>query len=190
MVLPTRRAFLRFGVVSTSMVLFDGPQRRKAPWFSLEGTSGGTRTLHDYADRVVLMMYEDRDSTDVNAPLKAEVRRRIWTEMLWKRLAVVPVADVRRYDYWPARAVVRAAVIEQAKALGTEILLDWKGDVFRHYGFRSPDSNVVLIGRDGALVYQHTGPLYPSERRRFHELLSAELAPRATRTAFFRSTTA
>jgi hypothetical protein len=57
------------------------------------------------------------------------VRRRFSAERLAGQLMVVPVADVRRYDYWPARAVVRKAVIKEARALGAEILLDWKGDV-------------------------------------------------------------
>jgi hypothetical protein len=161
--------------------LFDWPPAvgRAAPWFALEGSSGATRTLWSYAGRVLLLMYEDRDSQGLNAALKAEVRRRMAVERLFGQLAVVPVADLRRYDYWPARKIVRRAVAEQARALGAETLLDWKGDVLRRYGFRSPGSNVALIGHDGRLLYHDTSPLVAEERRRFHELLTGALRDRA-----------
>jgi hypothetical protein len=160
--------------------LFDwpAPLRRPAPWFALEGTTGATRTLWSYAGRVLLMMYEDRDSQGLNAALKEEVRQRMAAERLSGLLVVVPVADVSRYDYWPARSVVRKAVVEQARKLGAEILLDWKGQVRRRYGFRSPGSNVALIGHDGQLLFHQTTTLADPDRRRFHELLTGALAAR------------
>jgi hypothetical protein len=152
---------------------------RQAPGFVLESTGGGRRSLADHAGRVVLLMYEDRDSQEQNAVLKAEVRRRIRQESLDRDLAVVPIADVRRYDYWPARSVVRAAVADRARVLGTEILLDWSGDIARRYGFRTPGSNVALVGRAGEWLYQRSGALAADERRRFHQLLSGALVPMA-----------
>jgi len=176
-----RRDALRLMAFGPVVGLFDWPPPvgRPAPWFALEGSSGAIRTLWSYAGRVLLLMYEDRDSQDENAALKAEVRRRIADERLAGQLVVVPVADVRRYDYWPARKVVRNAVAEQARALGTEILLDWKGDVLRRYGFHSPGSNVALVGHDGPLLYLESGSLTAWERRQFHEALTAGLAARA-----------
>lgn len=155
-------------------------EQRQAPSFALESTGGGRRSLVDYAGRVVLLMYEDRDSQEQNASLKAEIRQRIRQESLGRNLAVVPIADVRRYDYWPARSVVRRAVADQARALGTEILLDWNGEIARRYGFRTPGSNVALIGRAGELLHQRTGALAADERRRFHRILSGALKPPAS----------
>lgn len=182
---PTRRLILLLVAASPLLVFSVGTfaEPRQAPSFALESTAGARRSLGDYAGRVVLLMYEDRDSQEQNASLKAEVRRRIRQESLGRSLAVVPIADVGRYDYWPARSVVRAAVADQAKALGTEILLDWNGDVARRYGFRTPGSNVALIGRAGELLYQRTGALAADERRRFHALLSGALLPLASATA-------
>jgi hypothetical protein len=182
---PTRRLVLRLGAAAPFLVLTGAPfaSPRQAPWFALESTAGGTHSQADYLGRVVLMMYEDRDSQQLNAPLKEEVRRRIHQEGLGRSLAVVPIADVRRYDYWPARPVVRAAVADQAKALGAEILLDWKGEIARRYGFRTPGSNVALIGRAGELLYQRAGVLAADERRRFHQLLSSALPPTSTAAA-------
>ena len=177
----TRRDFLRAVAVVPVGGLFDWPPPvgGPAPWFALEGSSGRTRTLWSYAGRVLLLMYEDRDSRELNGALKREVRRRFSAERLAGQLVVVPVADVRRYDYWPARAVVRKAVIKEARALGAEILLDWKGDVLRRYGFRAPGSNVALVAHDGTLLYHRSRPLLAEDRSRFHEVLSAALAARA-----------
>jgi hypothetical protein len=124
-------------------------------------------------------MYEDRDSRGLNAALKAEVRRRVLGERLTGKLVVVPVADVRRYDYWPARTAVRKAVGKEARELGAEILLDWKGDILRRYGFRAPGSNVALIAHDGKLLYHRTRPLGGADREAFHQVLSAALAARS-----------
>ena len=182
---PTRRLILR-AAAAWPLLAFSSSssaEPRPAPSFALESTGGARRSLADYAGRVVLLMYEDRDAQDENALLKAEVRRRIRQELLGRSLAVVPIADVRRYDYWPARSVVRAAVADQAKALGAEILLDWNGDIARRYGFRTPGSNVALIGRSGELLYQYAGALAAEQRRRFHELLSGALVRPASATA-------
>ena len=179
----SRRDTLRLLGFAPVAGLFDWPPAvgRPAPWFTLESTSGPIHTLWSYAGRVLLLMYEDRDSQELNAALKSEVRRRIWAERLGPGLAVVPVADVRRYDYWPARKIVRNAVIERARALGTEILLDWKGDILRRYSFQSPGSNVVLIGHDGLLLFHESGSLWPAQRRRFHQVLSEALEARLRR---------
>ncbi|HEY0712349.1 MAG TPA: hypothetical protein VGF45_06730 [Polyangia bacterium] len=155
----------------------------KAPWFSLEATSGGVRTPASFAGRVVLLMYEDRDSGELNAALKAEVKRRMENEPAARTLVVLPVADVRKYNYFPARGIVRRAVVERAETLGTDILLDWTGDIARAYGFVAPGSNVVLIGRDGVHLYQRTSPLDATERRRFHAVLSTALASAKARQA-------
>jgi hypothetical protein len=172
----TRR---RFFVVALGGALLFGPARAAAPlapWFSLESTAGGMRTRASYAGQVVLLMYEDRDSTQLNATLKDEVRSRAQREHLGSQLAVVPVADVRRYDHWPARTIVRRAVVAEAKSLGLEILMDWSGAIFRAYGFRAPGSNVVLLGRDGTRLYQVAGALDAGERGRFHAILTRALA--------------
>jgi hypothetical protein len=173
----SRRALLTFiAALSASLLLPPAARAEKAPWFTLPATSGATRTPASYAGRVALLMYEDRDSRSVNAALKDEVKRRIDGEGLAGQLVVVPIADLRKYDYWPARAVVRRAVSDEARTLGAEILLDWKGDVLRSYGFAAPGSNVVLLGKDGSLLYRRTAPLDAAERRRFHQLLSRALA--------------
>jgi hypothetical protein len=152
----------------------DGPA--KAPPFRLEATSGATRTLGSYAGKVVLLMYEDRDSRTINAALKEEVRQRIAREGLQQRLAVVPVADVSSYDRWPARGIVRAAVAREARALGAEILLDWSGEIRRAYALVTPGSNVVLVGRGGERLYQKSGALDVEERARFRRALERALA--------------
>lgn len=159
------------------------PAARPAPGFVLESTTGAVRSRASYAGRVALLMYEDRDSGEVNAALKAEVKERMDREGLAGEVVVVPIADLRAYDYWPVRNIVRAAVLDRARSLGVEILLDWKGDVVRDYGFRTPGSNVALLGRDGSLRFFHAGALDAPLRRRFQAALSAALAPAAASAA-------
>lgn len=160
-----------------SLLVLAGRPAEPAPWFALEGTAGGAlRTPASYAGRTVLLMYEDRQSEAVNAALKTEVARRIDAEKLQRALVVVPVADLRAYRRWPARGIARAAVRDRARALGAEILLDWTGEIRAAYRFHTPGSNVALIGRDGTLLYRHSGALDQVERQRFHRILSQALS--------------
>lgn len=149
-----------------------------APDFALEGTSGQTRRLRDYRGRVVILIYEDRDSNQQNQALKRELAARARTEDLARDVAVVPVADLSAYDFWPASGFARDAVLDIARQQGLEILIDWSGSMAGAYRFRPSTSYVLVIGRDGRVLFRHAGSLPPRARMRFFSVIGDAIARR------------
>jgi hypothetical protein len=147
-----------------------------APEFALEGTTGAQRRLRDYRPRVVVLVYEDRDAGSQNQALKDELARRAATSGLARHVALLPIADLHGYDFWPARGFARDAVVDIARRLGVEILIDWRGDVGRAYRMARGASNVVIVGRDGRVVYRSSGPLDAARREVFFRALDGAIA--------------
>ncbi len=151
----------------------------RAPEFSLESTTGATRRLRDFSGRVVIVLYEDRDSNQQNNDLKRELAEHARTEDLTRDVSLVPVANLSAYNFWPARGYARDAVVEIAREQGYEIMIDWTGDMARAYRFRPGVSHALVVGRDGRVLFRAAGALSPRFRRNFFEAISAAIhAPR------------
>ncbi|MBL8601980.1 MAG: hypothetical protein JNK72_08650 [Myxococcales bacterium] len=161
-----------------------GNERPRAPEFNLEGTSGAHRRLRDYAGRVVILIYEDRDSNTQNEPLKQELGEHARATDMTRDVAVVPVANLSGYNFWPARGFARDAVVDIARQQNLEILIDWSNSMAESYRFRPHVSYVMLLDRAGHVLFRHAGPLGAPVRQHFFSLVSRSIAaPRAQETA-------
>lgn len=147
-----------------------------APDFALEGTSGQTRRLRDYRGRVVILIYEDRDSNQQNNELKRELAERARSQDLSRDVAVVPVANLSSYSFWPASGFARDAVVDIAREQGMEILIDWSSTMSGAYRFRPSTSYVMVLGRDGRVLFRHAGMLPPRARMRFFSVIGEAMA--------------
>jgi predicted transcriptional regulator len=151
----------------------------RAPEFTLESTAGRTRHLRDYLGRVVIIIYEDRDSNQQNNPLKESLAARARSEDLTRDVSLVAVANLSPYDFWPARGYARDAVVEIARQMGYEIMIDWSGAMSTAYRFRPGSSHVMVLSRDGRVLFRHAGSMSARTREAFFELLTqAARAPR------------
>ncbi len=147
-----------------------------APEFALEGTSGQTRRLRDYRGRVVILIYEDRDSNQQNDTLKRELADHARAQDLTRDVAVVPVANLSSYDFWPASGFARDAVVDIARQQGMEILIDWRNTMSGAYRFRPSTSYVMVLSRDGRVLFRHAGALQSRERMRFFTVIGEAMA--------------
>lgn len=154
------------------------PPRPMAAEFSCEGTSGGTRRLADYLGRAIIVMYEDRDSNHQNDALKEELAARARAQDLTRDVAVVPVANLSGFNFWPAMGFARDAVVEIARAQGMEILIDWTGDMARAYRFRPGLSYALVLSREGRVLFRHAGTLNASARRAFFNAVAEAMSTR------------
>ena len=152
------------------------PPPPMAPDFALEGTSGQTRRLRDYRGRVGILIYEDRDSNQQNNELKRELAERARAQDLSRDVAVVPVANLSSYSFWPASGFARDAVIDIAREQGMEILIDWSSTMSGAYRFRPSTSYVMVLGRDGRVLFRHAGMLPPRARMRFFSVIGEAMA--------------
>lgn len=138
------------------------------PDVRLESAFGGARSLAAWRGRVVVLVYEDKDASDQNAALKRELAPELQGA---RDAAVVPVADLRGFDFFPASSFARRAVQGVAHANRAEVLIDWKGALGNAYRLPRGQSAVLLLDRAGEVRYRHLGALDGSERRRFFDEL-------------------
>jgi len=131
--------------------------------------------LESRRGKPTLIVYEDKESVQQNAGLKAELATLARNGEYKKRVALVAVADVSGYDYWPARGFVRSAIREETHKQGTLIFCDWNGGVRNALGFTKGRSNVALFGRDGRILFSGSGALDDQQRKTLIDLLRREV---------------
>lgn len=131
--------------------------------------------LKTLANRPILIIYEDKDSATVNQALKDELAKLAKGDKYKKAIALVPVADVSGYDFWPARGFVKDAIRDESKKAGATIYCDWSGSFRRILGLRSGTSSVVLVDRDGKIVFAKDGALDAGDRKRLVDMLRAQV---------------
>lgn len=123
----------------------------------------------------ILVLYEDKDSATMNAALKADLSRLAKGDRYKDAVALVPVADVQGFDFWPVRGFVKDAIRSESKKVGATIFCDWDGSFQRAASFNRGTSSVMLIGRDARVLFAAEGALSKEQRQRVIDLLRAEV---------------
>jgi hypothetical protein len=174
------RSFV-IGVAVTATALL-GPATHALPRL---GTGRPTLRLVDAWDQTlelssvgakpVLVVYEDKGSADQNTAFKGDLANLAKGDRYKSRVALVAVADVEGYDFWPVRGFVKDAIRGQSRRFGTVIYCDWNGGARQTLGATRGMSNVILYGKDGRVLFSHEGALSPSERREAIELLREQV---------------
>lgn len=131
--------------------------------------------LAEVQGKPILLVYEDKESATLNAALKKELARLARGEQYRSSVALVPVADVHAYDFWPARGFVKDAIKSESKAIGATIYCDWDLSFARTLGITRNTSSVVLLGRDRRVLFSVVGKASEEDTRRLVELLRREV---------------
>lgn len=139
--------------------------------FSLEETSGQTRTMGAVRGRVVIVFYEDRDHTELNRDLKEQLHRFVIDNHLQPQVTTYAVANVHGID-GVIRDMARTAIRAVASQYGIQILLDWDGVLQRApWSMSGSDANVALVDRQGRIRWRHAGAVGEAERTSFYRML-------------------
>ena len=112
----------------------------------------------------VLVVYEDEASAKQNKELKADLAELAKGGQYKKRVALLAVADLDGYDYWPVKGFVKDAIRDESRKQQLSILCDWNGKFRKALGLVKGSSNVVLYGKDGKVLFSHAGPLSRVQR--------------------------
>lgn len=131
--------------------------------------------LGSYTGKPVLVLYEDKDSATLNLPLKQELSQLAKGDKYKSSIALVAVADVTGYDYWPIRGFVKDAIQDESRKQKTVIYCDWDGHIRNQLRLDKSTSNVVLFGRDGRVLFARSGALGKGERKDLIDLLRAQV---------------
>jgi hypothetical protein len=139
--------------------------------FSLEETSGVTRSLADVRGRIGIVFYEDREHTPDNQELKQLLHRFIEDNALRERITTYGVANVAGID-GVMRDLARTAIRAIASQYGIQILLDWDGTLQRApFSFPASGATVAVFDAEGRLRYRETGALTAEQRTAFFRAL-------------------
>lgn len=133
--------------------------------------------LHAIKGKPTLLVYEDKEATKQNLELKTQLSKLASGDKYRKAIALVAVADVEGYDYWPARGFVKSAIRSESKKLGNTIYVDWDGSMRRLSGFTKGMSTIILVGSDGKIMFSHEGKMAKAEREKLLSLLRSQVEP-------------
>lgn len=147
-----------------------------APSGKVVDADGNPLDIGQIKGRPVLIVYEDQEATKQNLELKRELSALAKGDAYRDAIALVAVADVQGYDYWPARGFVKSAIRKESKKLGTTIYCDWKGALRQSAGFHKGQSTVILLSADSKVLFAHEGSMPAATRTRLIELISAQVA--------------
>src|SRR5688572_28038487 len=115
-----------------------------APPATLSDDQGGSRTLPEGA-APVLVIYEDQEGGKQNRAMKDLIAA--WHDPPANRdkLVVWPVADLSKWNWWPARKHALKDVQRAAREGNTRILIDWTGALQKAWGLARKRNSVVLV---------------------------------------------
>jgi len=133
--------------------------------------------LRSINGKPTLVLYEDKDSATTNAAFKADLSRLAKGDRYKNAIALVPVADVQGFDYWPIRGFVKDSIRSESKKVGATIFCDWDGSFQKAIGFKRGTSSVMLVGRDARIRFASEGALSAEQRAHVIALLRAEVEP-------------
>lgn len=141
----------------------------------LEDADGKVIKLEALVGKPILLVYEDKESTKMNQPFKDELSKLAKGDKYRDKVALAAVADLTAYNYWPVKGFVKDSIREESKKLGTTIFCDWTGHVQVSYAFRKKTSSIVLLNKQGRVIFASEGKMSAEQRKQAIDLLRAEV---------------
>jgi predicted transcriptional regulator len=178
---PSLRSLLVVGAVLVSPLLGsteagalpkEGKRARNARVTDVEGR---VFELEAVKGKPVLIVYEDKESATQNVALKGDLAKLAKGDRYKTTVALAAVADVSSYDFWPAKGFVIDAIRAESKKQGTTIYCDWTGSFRSALELRRGVSSVVLLGRDGQVLFAAEGTVSKEGREKLVTLLRAQI---------------
>ncbi len=135
-------------------------------------TRGEASRLSAFRGKPVVVFYEDKDSAELNKGFKARLFERARQQGLLDAAHVFAVANLKAFDFFPARQFAQAAVKKEEVKVGIPIFIDWEGELSSApLSLPSKTSSVLLVDSGGNEVFRASGRLNDAEQHRFFELL-------------------
>lgn len=93
----------------------------------------------------LLVIYEDQDGGKQNQGMKALIAAYHDPVANRAKLTVWPIADLSRWNWWPAKGKALAEVKKSAQKNNTRILIDWTGALQKAWGLQKKKNSIVLV---------------------------------------------
>lgn len=174
---------LTVAVLTTRSVLAAQPEATPMN-ATLWDSRGKEVALSQWRGKPVILFYEDRHSTTLNAELKEALFNRGREMGLLDAAWVVAVANLESFNFFPARDIALSHVRDEEKKWRVPILVDLKGNLgIEPWLLPKKTSSVMLLDPTGALVYRYSGRLERKDMdvffRQLGALLGRDMSPSA-----------
>ena len=144
----------------------------------ISNTKGQSVWMNQLWGKPTVMFYEDKDATFQNQPLKDALFKKGKEKGLLEAVSVVAIANVRAFDWFPAKNFVMSAVKDAEKTSGVPVYVDWTGSLSnKPWNLNATGSNVLVVDSTGEKVlFSKTGALTPQEIDQVFDLLLSLVA--------------
>ena len=119
----------------------------------------------------ILLIIEDQEGGKQNRPLKERLGRINSDPANRAKCDVIAIADLSRWDWWPARKYALADVQKTATEKKTTIYLDWKGELKRAWGVQKGKNHLLLLMPDGKVRFAAEGPVSGADEQNLINIL-------------------
>lgn len=152
-----------FGTVFALSALQTGDE---VPAFSVVSGSGKILIREDLRDKTVVLFYEDRSRLDENQDLKDYIKGQAAGKDGILSVVIVDCSDVGLFKrIWEDR------LVDHSRKTGLPVYGDWNGRMRKSFAYGEDSLEVLVIDREGRIVYSKTGPVPSSEHDTIRELL-------------------
>jgi predicted transcriptional regulator len=147
-----------------------------APDARVEDVEGRPVEIKRLKGKTLILFYEGKDSAQQNTTLKAELAKLVRSDRYRSRSVFAAVGDVSDYDYWPVKGIVKDKIREESKKAGWPIYCDWNGGFRSAYKLRRDLSNVIVISKNGSVIFAASGKVDAGAKQRLLAALQSEAA--------------
>jgi hypothetical protein len=160
-----------------AVTLVTGGARAQQPSGAMDATlkrsDGKAVRLSHWRGKPVILFYEDKESVRLNAPLKERLFELAGAHGLMDSAWVVAVANLEKFNFFPARQIALSYVQDEEKKAGVPILVDLEGTLgAAPWKLPTKTSNVLLLDAEGNVLYRHSGRMTDKEVEVFLTLLA------------------
>ena len=125
------------------------------------------------AGRALLVIYEDQEGGKQSHHAKDLIGKLNTDKANQSRVDVVPIADLEKWNWWPAKKYALADIQKQAREKHTTIYLDWTGQLRKSWQLDKAKNHLILIGTDGRVLFASQGECPQSSLDRLLALLAS-----------------
>lgn len=146
------------------------------PEVTIEGkegglVGGGAWHSSDLKGKVHVLFYVDPDERDANEPFSEALQKRHFPDDKYRSVAIVNMAA----SWLPNIAINAKLELKRKKYPRAVYVRDKKKVLVRKWALADDSSDILVLDKEGKLIYQHSGALSDDEIQKLLQLIENSL---------------